>query len=162
MSPNVGLMLVAIKNMSHIMQHVPFECSLTVICDLGLMMKQTRKFSARRHSSPFLLGTFRMLTRQNHLGDKTRQRPNVSSTERHLTPISHRGKLPDIFLQFLAVFCSRNGAHHEVQDSGDVHGDRLLCVLPVWLDPGVLHSAHRVLDLLRGGEHRANHLQLLL
>lgn len=65
-----------------------------------------------------------------------------------------------IFNRFSIVF--RNGTHHEVQDGGDVHGDRLLRLLSVRLDPGVFHPPHRVLDLLRGGQHRADHLQLLL
>lgn len=81
-----------------------------------------------------------MLTGQNHQTDKTRQRPHGSA----------QSGFP------------QNGRHHEVQDAGDVHGDGLLRGLPLRLDPGVFHSAHRVLDLLRGGEHRADHLQLLL
>uniref|UniRef100_A0AAQ4NSH6 Uncharacterized protein n=1 Tax=Gasterosteus aculeatus aculeatus TaxID=481459 RepID=A0AAQ4NSH6_GASAC len=52
--------------------------------------------------------------------------------------------------------------HHELPGGGDVHGDRRLRVLSVRLGPGVLHPPHRVLDLLRGGHHRADHRQLLL
>lgn len=109
-----------------------------------------------------------MLTGQNHLKDKMRQEPNISNdTEGESTPVSHSEKLfklrcYSLFLTDLDCFCLRSSAHHEVQDGGDVYGDRLLCVLPVWLDPGVLHSSHRVLDVLRGGKHCADHLQLLL
>lgn len=64
--------------------------------------------------------------------------------------------------QILTDWRWRNSPHHEVPDGSDVHGDWLLCVLSVWLDPSVFHSPHWVLDVLRGGEHRPDHLQLLL
>ena len=50
----------------------------------------------------------------------------------------------------------------EVQDRGDVLGGGLLRVVSVRLGPGLLHLAHGVLELLRGGQHRPNHRQLLL
>lgn len=53
-------------------------------------------------------------------------------------------------------------SHHDPEDGGDVHGDRLPGVLSVRLDPGVLHAPDRVLDFLGGGQHRVDHLQLLL
>lgn len=37
---------------------------------------------------------------------------------------------------------------HELQDCGDVHGDRLLCGLCERLDPRLFHHAHRDLDLV--------------
>lgn len=54
------------------------------------------------------------------------------------------------------------GNDHGVPAGDHVRGDRLLRYLPVWLDPGVLHPSHGVLDILRGGQHRPDHRQLLL
>ncbi len=70
--------------------------------------------------------------------------------------LCHRSDL--IFLRLQAQL----QGHHELQDCGDVHGDRLLCGLCVWMDPGLLHHAHRDLDLVRGGQHRSDHFKLLL
>ena len=51
---------------------------------------------------------------------------------------------------------------HALPDGGHVHGDRLLHRVRVRLDPGVLHHAHGDLDLVRGGQSRPHHGQLLL
>lgn len=53
-------------------------------------------------------------------------------------------------------------AQDAVPDDGDVHGDRLLRVLPVWLDAGVFHSSLGLLDLLRRPGQRTGHWRLLL
>lgn len=46
--------------------------------------------------------------------------------------------------------------------SHHVHGDRLLSVLSLRLDPELLHSAHWVLEFLWGGRCCPHHSQLLL
>lgn len=51
---------------------------------------------------------------------------------------------------------------HELQDCGDVHGDRQLCGLRERMDPGLFHHAHRDLDLVWSGQHCLDHLKLLL
>lgn len=50
----------------------------------------------------------------------------------------------------LLVVCLAAGIQSSdgLQDCGDVHGDRLLCGLRVWMDSGLFHNADRYLDLV--------------
>ena len=81
-----------------------------------------------------------------------------------LLSIKSRWQFPDSIFVAVGFYSILSGvdSHDEVQNRSDVLGGGLLRVVSVRLDPGLLHLAHGVLELLRGGQHRPHHRQLLL
>lgn len=96
-----------------------------------------------------MLGTWRMLTGQNHLKDKSKYtQTGCWSNYLHVSNVSEGTASPRVRCQVSTFDILVLENHHEVPHGGHVRGDRLLCVLPLWLDLGVLHSSHGVLDFL--------------